>query len=287
MAKAPVKPKLHVIAADWTLRNYPSEKKPWSVETKVAKVKEAGFAGMSAGPNAELAAELKKQGLVMVGGVDVGSKKDAESKLKMFHDLGVVHVNVQLCDHDTPTKDALKVARRVVRVGKELGMKPAIEVHRDTCTETPEKAYALAEAYEKKYKKKLLMNFDHSHPAIIKQLRPADYWARLSERVDLWQMGELIHFRPFTGSHCQTPITDGKGKLDRDFKAWLAGYLEPSLAAWLDAAGPGKELFAVMELGPQGSGYALACFPDVWQDAIVEKQEVEKVWRRVIRGWGK
>jgi hypothetical protein len=174
-----------------------------------------------------------------------------------------------------------------MKVGKALGIKPAIEVHRDTCTETPEKAFALARAYEKRYGKKLRMNFDHSHPAIIKQLRPANCWERLSERLDLWQMSELIHFRPFTGSHCQTPVTDGKGRLDRDFKLWLVHYCEPALAAWLKAAKPGKELYAVTELGPQGSGYALACFPDVWEDAIVEKREIEKIWRRLVRGRGK
>ena len=96
-----------------------------------------------------------------------------------------------------------------------------------------------------------------------------------------WQ---LIHFRPFTGSHCQTPVTNGKGRLDRDFRIWLENYLTPALGAWLKAAEPGKELFAVTELGPQGSGYALACFPDIWKDAIREKQEIEKVWRRLVRG---
>ena len=30
----------------------------------------------------------------------------------------------------------------------DLGMDVAVEVHRDTCTETPEKTYALAEGYE-------------------------------------------------------------------------------------------------------------------------------------------
>ena len=40
---------------------------------------------------------------------------------------------------------------------------------------------------------------------------------------------------------------------------------------------------AVPELGPQGSGYALACFPDIWLDAIREKDEMRKVWRKVTR----
>ena len=286
MAKAAVqKPQIKMMAADWSLRDYPTAGKPWSIQTKVQKVKEAGFQGMASGANAELAAELQANGMELVGGVDVGSKKAAEEKLQAFANLGVIHVNVQLCDHDTPTKEAVKIARRVMKVGDKLKIKPAIEVHRDTCTETPEKAFALALAYEKKYKKKLRMNFDHSHPAIIKQIRPADYWSRLSERTDLLQMHELIHFRPFTGSHCQTPVTNGRGQLDRDFKVWLENYLEPALAAWLAGAKPGKTLYAVPELGPQGSGYALACFPDIWKDAIREKDEIMKVWRRLIRNW--
>jgi len=173
-----------------------------------------------------------------------------------------------------------------MQVGRALRMKPAIEWHRDTVTETPEKAMALAAQYEKRYGEPLRMNFDHSHPAIIKQLRPANFWERISEyRLDLLQKGELIHFRTFTGSHCQTPITDGQGHLDRDFVAWRDNFLRPMLTAWLKGARAGQDLYAVVELGPQGSGYALACFPDVWKDAIVARGEIEKVWRSLVRRW--
>ena len=40
MAKKKVKPTLKVMAADWSLRGYPTEKRPWAIETKVKKVKE-------------------------------------------------------------------------------------------------------------------------------------------------------------------------------------------------------------------------------------------------------
>ena len=40
MAKAALqKPKLLIMAADWSLREYPSAAKPWSIQTKVQKVK--------------------------------------------------------------------------------------------------------------------------------------------------------------------------------------------------------------------------------------------------------
>ena len=105
MAKAAIqKPQIKVMAADWSLGGYPTPAKPWSIQTKVQKVKEAGFAGMASGANAELAAELQANGMELVGGVDVGSKKEAEQKLEAFAALGVVHINIQLCDHDTSTK---------------------------------------------------------------------------------------------------------------------------------------------------------------------------------------
>ena len=286
-AKTVKKPKLQLCAADWTLTRYPSAEKPWSADTRIRRAKEAGFVGFSSGAAPDVVAALRKHDMQLVGGVDVGSAGLAESRLMPFKEAGAFHINVQLCDHDTETKVAVKVARKVMQVGARLGIQPAIEVHRDTCTETPEKTYALADAYSNLYGEKLRMNFDHSHPAIIKQVRPEVYWQRLGVRLDLLKMGELIHFRPFTGSHCQTPITDGRGQLDLDFTTWRDHFLSPMLEAWLKGARAGKELWAVVELGPKGSGYGMACFPDIWKDAIVARGEIERVWKRALRKWRK
>ena len=86
MAKFRPKLSIKMMAADWSLRDYPSEKRPWSVETKVKKVKEAGFDGMSAGADPALGRALAKHGLELVGGVDVGSVRAAEPTLKRFQD---------------------------------------------------------------------------------------------------------------------------------------------------------------------------------------------------------
>jgi hypothetical protein len=83
MAEAAVqKPQIKIMAADWSLGGYPTRAKPWSIQTKVQKVKEAGFDGMASGANAELAAELHANGLELVGGVDVGSKNAAEENCR-------------------------------------------------------------------------------------------------------------------------------------------------------------------------------------------------------------
>lgn len=282
------RPQLKLCATSWTLLGYPSAEKQWPVERKVRAAKEAGFAGYSSYADPDVAEACKKHGLEFIGGVDVGSAAEAEPKLWAFKVYGATHINIQLCDHDTPIRKAVSIARKVMLTGKRLKLKPAIEWHRDTCTETPEKGLALAAQYEKRYGEKLPTNFDHSHPAIIKQMRPAEFWPRIAQyRLDLLKSSELIHLRTFTGSHCQTPVTNGRGKLDLDFITWRDMFLRPMLAAWLEGARPGKILWAVVELGPKGSGYALDCFPDVWKDAIAAREEIEKVWKSLLRKWRK
>jgi beta-glucosidase len=66
---------------------------------------------------------------------------------------------------------------------------------------------------------------------------------------------------------------------------WIATHVPAVLEAWLQGAKAGRELWAVVELGPQGSGYALECFPDVWQDACRAREEIAAVWRSLARRW--
>ncbi|MBL4576356.1 MAG: hypothetical protein JKY51_09720 [Opitutaceae bacterium] len=282
------KPQLHLCATAWSMAGYPSAEKEWSIDRKVKAAKKAGFDGFSGRAEPEMVEACRKYDIQLVGGVDVGSDDDAEEKLRIFKKGGAKYVNIQLCDHDTPIAKAATVARRVMEAAKKLRIKATIEWHRDTCTETPEKGIALAQQYLKRYKEPLPTNFDHSHPAIIKQLWPSRYWERIVEyEPELLMASELIHFRPFTGSHCQTPVTDGNGNLDGNFIEWRDCFLRPFFDFWLSGARAGKPLWAVVELGPKGSGYGLECFPDIWKDAIVGRAEIEKVWKNALRKWRK
>jgi len=254
------------------------------MDRKVRAAKEAGFVGFSAGGTPEVGEACAKHGLEHIGMVDIGSLGEVKAKLDRFIVTGATHINIQLCDHDTPIPKATTIARKCIVYGQSIGLKPVIEWHRDTCTETPEKALALIDQYQRRYDALLPVNFDYSHPAVVKHLSPEAYWPRLSEyRQDLLHRSELIHFRTFTGSHCQTPITNGRGKLDADFVDWRDFFLKPVLESWLNGSRSGGTFWAVVELGPKGSGYALNCFPNVWKDAIIARAEIERIWRNLIR----
>ncbi len=274
-------PQIRHMASLWTLSGYGGKKGEWSLDEKLKRIKAAGFDGFLGRVAVVKREHVERHGLLFAATTDMGGAAEVMPKLKAIQEAGATCVNVQMLDHDTPTKAAVSLARRVMAVADRLGMNVSIEVHRDTCTETPEKAYALAEGFEKAEKRPLKMTWDFSHPAIIKHLAPP-YWDRLAERVDLIQLAQQFHFRPFNGHHCQIPALNHKGEFTPEFLHWLP-FAEKVIEAWLQAATPGREMFVCPEQGPPG--YALSVFPDRWKDVQAIRDEVDKVWRKHVKKW--
>lgn len=84
------KPQLHLVAAAWSMTNYPSAEKQWSWAKKVKAAKDAGFVGVSAGATPELVQALREHKMALIGGVDVGEPGEAEPKLRAFKEAGAV-----------------------------------------------------------------------------------------------------------------------------------------------------------------------------------------------------
>jgi hypothetical protein len=242
-------------------------------------VKEAGFAGVNHGATPELKTLLKRYDLAFSGLFDACNPADFASLIKAQVECGSTTINVQLCDHDTPVEEAIEKSILLMEEDERQNANTHLEVHRDTCTETPEKAYAIADGYEKVTGKLLRMNIDHSHPAIIKHLRPVEFAERLLDRAELLQHGNLLHCRPFNGHHCQIPVTDGRGHLTREFRDYLP-FVEAAFACWLEGPRPHNELWVVPELGPISSGYGITTWPPVWEDCMVAKGEMQAAWDR-------
>jgi len=277
-------PVLRHILNLWTLVWHPTKNKEWPLERKLRAVKDAGFDGFTTQLAPQHARLADKLGLMRVGYFSSGDSRKFASLLRSQKDAGALHVNVQLGDHDTPTSAALPLARKLIDEGDKLSLAVAIEVHRDTCTETPEKTYALADAYEKATGKLIPFVWDYSHLAVVKHLLPP-FWPRLGKRLDLIQRAQQFHFRPFNGHHCQVPITNGKGKLTPEFLDYVP-FMEKVMATWLAKAAPGREMIAVPELGPLWMGYNLSAFPRSWEDACVLRREIENAWQRAVKHCG-
>lgn len=276
-----MKPILRHIANLWTLMQYPAREREWTLDEKLRAIREAGFDGVCWAPSAELQEGAQRHGLIFVGGMAPQKAAELPALLDDLKRWGAHHVNVQLAAHDVLTPEALALTLALMHEGQSRGLRPAIETHRGTCTETPEKMYALADAYAQATGALLPISWDFSHFAAVKHMEPADFTARLLVRPDLVQHARQFHFRPFNGHHVQIPITDGRGNLTAEFAAWLP-FAEAVLRCWLEGNRTGEqEIFICPELGPVESGYALSTFPDVWEDAKRLRGEIDALWRRI------
>jgi sugar phosphate isomerase/epimerase len=276
-------PILRHIANLWTFFDHPAKGAEWSLEQKLQAIKAAGFDGVCWAGSPELREGCQRHGLIFVGGMASGNPEEFPRLLREQKEGGARHVNVQLGKDDMLTPKALELALTLLREGERIGVEPAIETHRGTCTETPEKTYALADAYEKYTGNLLPLSIDFSHPAVVKHLTPDNFAARLLVRPDLVQRAQQFHFRPFNGHHAQVPITDGKGGLTQEVQDWLP-FAEAILRCWLAAKenrDSGREIFVCPELGPVVGGYGLSTFPNSWEDAKVLRVEIERLWKKV------
>ena len=282
MAKKSIqKPILHQCATLGSLMGYGGKAGEWSTEKKIETIRKAGFTGFLGRTAFVSSQQVADSGLLFACTTDLGGIGEIKPKLREIKAAGARVVNVQMLDHDTPTKRAVEVARRLMAAADEMDMDVSVEVHRDTCTETPEKTYALAAGFEKAEKKKLKMTWDFSHPAIVKHLSPP-YWDRLAERPDLIQHANQLHFRPFNGHHAQIPALDKKGDFTPEFIDWLE-FAERVLACWLETATPGRELFVCPE--QIAGGYFVSVFGDRWKDVLAIQGAIDRVWKKQLRKW--
>jgi sugar phosphate isomerase/epimerase len=275
--KTKTPPRIRYIAAMWTLLEHPTAKSEWSLERKIRAIKEAGFDGFATSPEPAHKRWAKKYDLQIVGAVSSAKAEEFKPLLAKNKRNGAHFINFQLADDDTLTPEALRLALRVMKEGRALGVEPAVEIHRDTCTETPEKAYALADGYRKATGEYLPMTLDYSHIAVVKHLNPGNYAERLLVQPRLIQRVEQIHLRPFNGHHCQVPVTDGRGRVTQEIKDWLP-FVEALFRVWRRGKQDGRELFVCPEMGPVRSGYNLHSLPSSWEDAIVLKGLIQKAW---------
>jgi hypothetical protein len=277
-----MRPVLRHVANLWTLMQHPSRECEWTLDEKLDAIQLAGFDCVCWAPSLELTEGLRRRGLTFVGGMASGDVAALQGLLDDLRVAGALHVNVQLGDDEMLTPEALSLTRKLMDEAQARGLRPAIESHRGTCTETPEKMYALADGYQQTTGELLPISWDFSHFAVVKHLVPTNFVERLLVRPELVQHAQQFHFRPFNGHHVQVPITDARGELTKEVRDWFP-FAEAVLRCWLEGnRESGREIFICPELGPVEGGYALSSFPNSWEDAKVLRVEIEKLWQRVL-----
>lgn len=264
----------------WSMTGHPSPENEWPTARKLEFLKASGIDAFSdnAQSNPDCARLCEESGLRFAGAFDVGAREDMRELIEKQMAVDSGPINCQLGDHDTPVEEAIDLTIALMEEAEKQNAEVHLEVHRDTSTETPEKVYAIIEGYEKATGRKPRINFDFSHPAIIKHLWPGDFSERLLVRPDVLQEATLLHIRPFNGHHCQVPITDGSGGLSREYQNFRP-FMADMFECWLSGPRPGNTLWVVPELGPIDQlGYGLSAFPNIVDDVLVLAEEIRATW---------
>lgn len=274
--------KLIELAALWTLVHSPHPKKEWSLERKLAEIKQAGFGGITGGLGAREVQLANRLDLDQVGLVFIKKWAEIRPMLTAQRDLGLRFVTIQLGTGDTAVATALKLLLRIHAESKRLGLETGVETHRATCTETPAVTKQLIQAFHRETGEVLPMTLDYSHPAVVRQVFPPYAPALLSDQSALLQRAQLFHCRPFNGHHCQVPVTNGQGRLAPELPAYLE-FVEAMFRIALRGRPAEEGVYVCPELGPVPGGYALGIFPNSWEEAKRLRPLLRKCFQRAAR----
>jgi hypothetical protein len=272
------------IANLWSLTEHPSARREWTLERKIKAVAVAKFDGITTRLTPEHRRLADKHGLGhLIGYISSSEPAEFGRLVQEQKAAGAVRINVQLDDHDTPPRVAVKDWIKLERLAEKAGTVASLEIHRDTCTETPEKTYEIADRYHALTGQLIRLTLDYSHLAVVKHLAPDGYVERLLTHPDLIQSAEQIHFRPFNGHHCQVPVTH-RGELTPEVRSYLT-FAAALMKVWLAKnGGTALPLFACPEMGPLapgGGGYNLTGLPPAWMEAVRLKEELARCWRKL------
>lgn len=279
-------PEIAHIAALWSLEGHPPGRRGWPLSRKMREIAAAGFDGAAGALTPDHRRLADRAGLRhLVGYISSSHPAEFAGLIRAQKAGGAAHINVQMDDHDTPPAVATRHWVRMVREAERIGgVVVSLEVHRDTCTETPEKTYEIAERYHGATGELIKLNFDFSHFAVVKHLRPDGYAARLLDHPALVQNSEQCHFRPFNGHHCQVPVTHA-GRLTPEVRAYL-GFAREVMELWAGARqNRARTLFACPEMGPYGGfgaggGYNITGLRPAWPEAGALRRELAREWAR-------
>jgi hypothetical protein len=271
---------LQLFATLWSLREYPTKSREWSWARKFAAIRAAGFDGVMSPPIPAIAARGDLRYLA------ISSVAAPDAIVPLFQaakDLGAVAVGIQLGRPETSLRVAVSLARQIRTAARRFELPFAIETHRATLTELPERLTALQSAYRQSCGEDLPVCLDYSHVAVVRHLVPAVTWPTLTtQHPAALKHAKQFHLRPFNAHHAQLPVLNAQGRRTPEYLAWRDEFIAP-LFRHLQGQRTSAPVIAVPELGHAAPAYGLSTDGDTWQDTLVVARDLRTLWSSARR----
>ena len=273
--------RLAVYQSLWAMERRAPHGQEWSLEQKLAMIRDAGFDGAGVrfiDPDfaKEVTGFLRANQMIWQAQCYPTSVDDLKPVLDLVARLGADHVNLQPDVRPQRLEACIPLLEGWRRLGDEAGVAVHVETHRDRMTTDLFFTLQLLDCFPD-----LRLTADVSHYLVGREFA--------------WPVDEVNHAMVHRildhswGIHGRIASRE-QVQISLDFpqhQGWVdlfMGWWEYAIRSWRNRAGPDAVLTFLCELGPPP--YAItgpdgAELSDRWQDALRMKDMIQALWQRI------
>ena len=272
--------KLLVLQSMWAMERRHTDGREWSLDEKLAMIRDAGFDGVSvAYADREMASQisafLRAHGMAVEVMCFPGTVDDLKPTLERVAEFGANHINLQPNVRPYRLEPCIALLEGWRRLAEEAGVKVFIETHRDRMTTDLFFTLLLLDCFPD-----LKFTADLSHFLVGREFAvPVSeenhaYMHRILDNT--W----AFHGRVASREQVQVEISF---PCHRPWLDLFLGWWEYGFRSWRSRASPDDVLTFTCELGPKP--YAIVGrdgndLSDRWQESLQMKQVIQDLWSR-------
>jgi hypothetical protein len=274
---------LRVFQSLWAMERLPYGGSEWSLETKLAKIVEAGFDGVEVAwtPTLPIGAEAIERATEV--GLDWSvvcfptTVDDLKPIAERFAGSEVRHINIQPNVRPLTVLEGVPYVLGWLEIAREARLTVYFETHRDRMTTNLRYTLQLIDAIPSMW-----LVADLSHYLLGEEFA----WPVSEENHEMIRRilarSNGFHGRVASREQVQIPISF---PYHRQWVDLFAGWWEEGFRLWRERANAGEELVFVTELGPP-MWYAITGadgneLSNRWEEALMLKQLVRGIWERI------
>ena len=280
-------PRLVIVQATWGMIGYPSKEAEWTLEEKIARIRQAGFDAVDTGvpKNAEdeqrWLALAAKNGLALGLQTSISKLEDLEAPLATAKRMKAPYLDVHVGNYYVPEKEATDLLRAMAERCKREGVPMMVQTHRGRVTQDLFRTIAYTKAIPD-----LRFCLDLSHYFV-----GGEIGGRLSPQADalfdeLLKRAPMLDGRVSNGEQVQIDVG---AAADNSYAKYFAELWKRAMVHWLKGARPGDLFIFRVELGPPNysirdlNGKEIS---DRWEQAKAMKAVVERIWNEAVKETG-
>ncbi len=266
----------------WAMERRRPDGLEWSLEEKLAMIRDAGFDGagvrfVDPGYARDVTGFLRANGMTWQAQCYPQAVGDLAPILELVGELGADHVNLQPDVRPYRLSECIPYIEGWRRLAREAGIPVHVETHRDRMTTDLFFTLKLLDCFPD-----LRLTADLSHYVVGREFAwpvATENHAMMHRLLDnTWG----IHGRVASREQVQVEISFPQ------HQGWVElfmGWWEYGMRSWRRRAGPDARLTFLVELGPPtyaitgADGYELS---DRWQESLTMMRMVRELWAKIV-----